>query len=180
MNTQSNQNQYFNVITKGLGYFNDLRMIDPKQYGGKGDQYLSVRIAGLNGPDNDVEYLRFDTNVVGSKAIEILNGPVKDALLKADSSGRTPDDVKILGGFSLGDVKPRLFVYNSGDKKGETGVSMQGRLLGISYLKIDDEIIDLTAFNGEVNTDNDEASASEAPVQQHQQAAQDAFLGKPE
>ena len=158
----SNENTgFFDVTTQGYGYINDIRSVDPESYGGKGDPYLACRIAALNGPANNVEYLRFDVIVVGSKATDIIMGPIKQHLEQLVSEDLDPKDAKIEIAFRLGDVKPQLFVYNKDskyNKKGDSGVSMKGRLLRITHLKLDGNVYDLTPF-----LDSDPSQEDEAP-----------------
>ncbi|MEW6677310.1 MAG: DUF3577 domain-containing protein [Pseudomonadota bacterium] len=44
--------------------------------------------------------------------------------------------------FRLGDIYPETFVYQSGPKQGQTGVSIKGRLLKIASAKIDGMPVD--------------------------------------
>ena len=39
--------------------------------------------------------------------------------------------------FKLGDIYADLFTYESGDKKGQPGVAIKGRLLQLNYTTID-------------------------------------------
>jgi len=49
----------------------------------------------------------------------------------------------VIVGFKLGDVYPELFTYKSGKKQGQTGVSLKGRLLQITWAKIDGQPVEL-------------------------------------
>jgi hypothetical protein len=61
--TTSTDKSYFDLHITGLGYLNRIREVKPK----KGDAFLACDIAALNGPSDDVAYVRFDTRVSGSK-----------------------------------------------------------------------------------------------------------------
>lgn len=47
----------------------------------------------------------------------------------------------MLIGFRLGDLWTDLFRYSRGEKAGQTGVSLKARLLFISWIKIDGELV---------------------------------------
>ena len=51
-----------------LWYLNRIREVKPK----KGDAFLACDIAALNGPSDDVAYVRFDTRVSGSEAQHLV------------------------------------------------------------------------------------------------------------
>ena len=40
-------------------------------------------------------------------------------------------------GFKLGDIYPEKFVYENGDRKGEVGMVIKGRLLKVRFAKVD-------------------------------------------
>ena len=44
---------------------------------------------------------------------------------------------KVLLGFTLSDLYAEAFTFKSGDKAGETGVSLKARLLRIAWAKVD-------------------------------------------
>lgn len=44
-------------------------------------------------------------------------------------------------GFRLGDLWTDLFRYSRGDKAGKTGVSLKARLLFISWIKVDGQLV---------------------------------------
>ena len=49
----------------------------------------------------------------------------------------------VLIGFKIADIYPELFTFEKGDKKGQTGVSIKGRLLRIKFAKVNGEAVDL-------------------------------------
>jgi hypothetical protein len=51
----------------------------------------------------------------------------------------------VIVGFRLGDIYPEKFTYESGDRKGEMGVVIKGRLLKVRFAKVDGKHADLPA-----------------------------------
>lgn len=47
----------------------------------------------------------------------------------------------MLAGFRIGDIWADAFTYEKGDKKGQPGASLKGRLLFISWIKVDGETV---------------------------------------
>jgi hypothetical protein len=45
--------------------------------------------------------------------------------------------LKVLIGFTLSDLFAEAYTYKSGDRAGETGVSLKARLLRIGWAKVD-------------------------------------------
>ena len=115
--------KYFDLHTQGMGYLNHIREVTPK----KGTPFLSVTIAALRGSVDNVQYTYFECHVSGKKAQEIVRQ------LKPAVEGK----LKVLIGFTLSDLYAESFTYKSGDKAGETGVSLKARLLSISWAKVD-------------------------------------------
>lgn len=125
---------YFDLHINGLGYLNRARMVKPK----KAAQFLAVDINAMSGEVTDPSYTRFDCKVVGSDAIKIVTA------LKPEIDAKKA----VLVGFRLGDLYPDLFEYQSGEKKGQTGVSLKTRLLKIDWVKVDGKAIELSTLLG--------------------------------
>ena len=49
----------------------------------------------------------------------------------------------VLIGFKIADIYPELFTFEKGDKKGQAGVSIKGRLLRVKFAKVNGEAVDL-------------------------------------
>jgi hypothetical protein len=143
--TTSNEKSYFDLHINGLGYLNRIREVRPK----KGEAFLACDIAALNGPVNDVSYVRFDTRVSGSEAQHLVRRCI-DAV-KAES--------KVLIGFRLGDLWADTFTYSKGKRAGEQGVSFKGRLLFISWIKVDGKMV-YTAESKPAGNDEHDAEAA--------------------
>ena len=118
---------YFDLHTQGLGYLNRIREVTPS----RGKAFLACTIAALNGPTEAPEYRYFDVTVCGAEAQLLVN-----RYAEAVHQGS-----KVLMGFRLGDLWTDLFRYNRGDKAGKTGVSLKARLLFISWIKVDGQLV---------------------------------------
>ena len=46
-------------------------------------------------------------------------------------------NLKVLIGFTLSDLYAEVFTFKSGDKAGDTGISLKARLLRIAWAKVD-------------------------------------------
>jgi CRISPR/Cas system-associated endoribonuclease Cas2 len=115
--------KYFDLHSTGIGYLNRVREVTPKE----GTPFLSVTIAALRGSVDNVQYTHFECRVSGRQAQQVVR-QVKPAL-----EGK----LKVLIGFTLSDLYAETFTFKSGDKAGETGVSLKARLLRVSWAKVD-------------------------------------------
>jgi len=120
----NNESQkYFDLHTTGIGYLNRVREVTPKE----GNPFVSVTIAALRGSVDNVQYTHFECRVSGRQAQKIVR-QVKPAV-----EGK----LKVLIGFTLSDLYGETFTFKSGDKAGETGISLKARLLRVSWAKVD-------------------------------------------
>ena len=117
--------KYFDLHTDGLGYLNHIREVTPNE----GTPFLSVTIAALRGSVDNVQYTHFECRVSGKQAQDIVRK------LKPAVEGSS----KVLIGFTLSDLYAESFIFKSGDKAGETGISLKARLLRIAWAKVDGE-----------------------------------------
>ncbi len=155
MTTSSNEKSYFDLHITGLGYLNRIREVKPK----KGDAFLACDIAALNGPSDAPEYRRFDVRVSGSEAQHLVRRC--EQAVKAER--------KVLIGFRLGDLWADTFTYSKGERAGQQGVSLKARLLFVSWIKVDGELV----YKAEPKT-TDDATREEAPAPSGTPAAQEA------
>ena len=125
--TTSSEKSYFDLHITGLGYLNRIREVKPK----KGDAFLACDIAALNGPSDAPEYRRFDVRVSGSEAQHLIR-----RCQQAVEAER-----KVLIGFRLGDLWADTFTYSKGKRAGEQGVSLKARLLFVSWIKVDGQLV---------------------------------------
>ena len=129
-NTTDQETKYFDLHATGIGYLNRVREVPVK----RSQPFLAVDISALHGDSEDIQYTRFDCRVSGSDAktiIEQLMPVIND------------DDNKVLIGFKLGDLYVDTFTYKSGDKAGQTGVSLKARLLRIDWVKVNGKPFDI-------------------------------------
>ena len=120
---------YFNLHVEGVGYLNRVRTIKPK----KGQPFLACTVAALRGSDADVSYTKFDCRVSGADAQEVVRR------LEADVNA----EKSVLVGFRIADIYPELFTFEKGERKGETGVAIKGRLLRIKFAKVNGQAIEV-------------------------------------
>ena len=125
----SNQSSFFNLHVEGVGYLNRVRTIKPK----KGQEFLACHVAALRGSDSDVSYTKFDCRVSGADAQEVVKR------LEADVMA----DKAVIIGFRIADIYPEMFTFEKGERKGQTGVALKGRLLRIKFAKVNGESIDV-------------------------------------
>jgi CRISPR/Cas system-associated endoribonuclease Cas2 len=116
-------NKYFDLYTTGIGYLNRVQEVTPKE----GSPFWSVTIAALRGSVDDVQYSYFECRVSGQQAQKLVHQ------LKPAVDGK----LKVLIGFTLSDLFAEAFTYKTGDKAGETGVSLKARLLRVGWAKVD-------------------------------------------
>ncbi|MDX1252186.1 MAG: DUF3577 domain-containing protein [Gammaproteobacteria bacterium] len=121
---QTNQDQkYFDLHVSGIGYLYRAREVQVK----RGQSFLAVEVSALHGEAEDVNYTRFDCRVSGKDAQDVIR------LLMPEIQAKK----KVLVSFKLGDLYPETFVYDKGEKVGQTGVSLKARLLKIHWAKVD-------------------------------------------
>jgi len=125
----TSQSSYFNLHVEGVGYLNRVRTVKPK----KGQEFLACSVSAMRGSTAEIGYTKFDCRVSGAEAKKIVK------LLEPDVTA----EKTVLIGFKIADIYPELFTFEKGDKKGQAGVSIKGRLLRIKFAKVDGEALDL-------------------------------------
>lgn len=115
--------KYFDLHTTGIGYLNRIREVPVR----RGSAFLACDIAALHGAEDAVEYTRFDCKVAGGEAEHLVR-----RCQAAVSAGK-----KVLLAFRIGDLWVDPFLYEKGDKVGQPGASLKGRLLFIAWIRID-------------------------------------------
>lgn len=146
MTTSSNDKTYFDLHVTGLGYVNRIREVKPR----KGDAFLACDIAALNGPSDKPEYRYFDVRVSGTDAQHLIRRCEEAVEAKR----------KVLIGFRLGDLWPDLFTYTKGKNEGKTGVSLKARLLFVSWIKVDGQLVYKAEAKPADNASHEDAPAS--------------------
>ena len=85
--TTSEKPKYFDLDIHGIGYLNRVREVTPEN----GFPFLSVTIAALRGPTDNVQHTHFDCVVSGEEAKDLVR-----QLIPAVEA-----DMKVLVGFHL-------------------------------------------------------------------------------
>jgi len=125
---------YFDLHVSGIGYLNRIREVKPR----KGHPFLACSISAMRGDPMDVEYTKFDLRVTGSEAKRIV------AMLRPEVDAKKA----VIIGFKLGDIYPEAFTYDRGERKGQQGLVIKGRLLKINFAKIDGRTVPLPKSEG--------------------------------
>ena len=126
--SRTNVSKFFDLHTTGIGYLNRIREVKPR---GKGKPFMAVTIAALRGSSDEVEYSYIDCNVVGTEA-EMLIRRCQEAV----EAGK-----KVIASFRIGDIWTDAFTYEKGNKQGQPGASLKGRLLFIGWIKVDGDTV---------------------------------------
>lgn len=116
------KSKYFDLDINGIGYLNRVREVTPEG----GTSFLSVTIAALRGPVDNVQHTHFDCVVSGEEAKDLVRQlqPAVEA------------DLKVLVGFHLSDLQADSFIFKQGDRAGTTGISLKSRLLRFKWIKV--------------------------------------------
>ncbi|MCL4745644.1 MAG: DUF3577 domain-containing protein [Burkholderiaceae bacterium] len=125
----TSQSSFFNLHVEGVGYLNRVRTVKPK----KGQEFLACTVSAMRGSTDNIGYTRFDCRVSGADAQKIVKR------LESDVAA----EKTVLIGFKIADIYPELFTFEKGDKKGQPGVSIKGRLLRVKFAKVNGEAVDL-------------------------------------
>ncbi|MGQ0697512.1 MAG: STY4534 family ICE replication protein [Panacagrimonas sp.] len=159
--TTSSEKSYFDLHITGLGYLNRIREVKPK----KGDSFLACDIAALNGSSDNVSYVRFDARVSGTEAQHLVRR----------CNNAVEAKKKVMIGFRLGDLWTDIFTYTKGNNAGKPGVSLKVRLLFISWIKVDGQLV----YKAEPKPTDDDARESDVPATTEAPAAQEASAPEP-
>ena len=152
-NTAQGQKKFFDLHTRGVGYLNRVRMVTTKGKGGRrGDSFLACAVNALHGDSEDPNTSLFDCRVSGKDAQDIVQ-----ALLPA-----VEDNKKVIIGFAIGDIYAHVYerkskVRDANNQWKETGESettalIKGRLLQITYAKINGDVVYRINEDGLVQT----------------------------
>jgi hypothetical protein len=148
--------KYFDLHVTGIGYLGRAREVPVR----RGEPFLALEINALHGAADQVEYTRFDCRVTGGEA---------QTLVRQFMARINDRDAKVLVGFRLGDLYPDVFTYQTGEKAGQTGVSLKARLLKIQWIKADEEWVYTSEASDDTTPERETASTgAAAKVAEHE------------
>lgn len=141
-NAAPGEKKFFDLHTRGIGYLNRTRWVNTKGKGGRrGDTFLACGINALHGDVEDPNTTLFDCRVSGNDAQQIIQAVMPSVAA----------DKKVIVGFAIGDIYAHVYErkVKTKDDKGqwrETGATetaslIKGRLLQITYVKVDSEVV---------------------------------------
>ncbi|MDZ5738077.1 STY4534 family ICE replication protein [Pseudomonas asiatica] len=167
MSNQSNEAKFFDLHTTGIGYLNRIREVKPR---GKGKPFWAVTVAALRGSTDNAEYTYIDCNAVGAEAETLIK-----RCQQAVEAGK-----KVLVSFRIGDMWADAFTYEKGEKKGQAGASLKGRLLFIGWIKVDGNLVyEAKPKNTTPTADRQGQPGMDQPLNQEQPAS-DQFGEQPQ
>ena len=148
-NENNNERKYFDLHATGVGYVSRPREVQPKN----GDSFLALDISALRGHSEQKvnTYTKFSTSVSGTEAKKVIMQHL-DAMNEKDA--------KVVISFVISDIKPTSYTYKDKETgEDKTGCAIDGRLLKIKSLKINDKVV----FKA-VKNDSNEADTSTESV----------------
>ena len=141
---------YFNLHTVGIGYLNRVREVQVR----RGQPFMACDIAALHGATDAVEYTRFDCKVAGGEAERLIR-------LYRDAVNA---EKKVLLSFRIGDLWIDPFLYEKGEKQGQPGASLKGRLLFIDWIKVNGTLEYKAPARQEATVPAEQAPNHESPA----------------
>jgi len=143
--------KYFELHVTGIGYVYRIRDVkSPRERA-----FLACDISALHGPADAVKYQRFDVKVTDALAEHLIRRHKRDCDQKR----------KILIGFRLGDPYIDIFTYKNDHrtKAGRIGQTLKARLLFVSWIKIDGQLVYKADSVLAVNVATETTPVSEPP-----------------
>ena len=154
MNQAVESRKYFDLHLRGLGYLSRVRDVTTKGSGrSKARPFLACAISAFHGDpnvENGIVYLPLDLIVSGDKAKDAVRAVMDDANNR---------DAKVLVSFRSGDHYIHTF-ERTGNRAGETGAVLKGRLLKLFWIKVDGEFVYRDEGDDVETSDNDRADVS--------------------
>jgi hypothetical protein len=138
--TSNKSSNYINMHTTGIGYLGRVREIKVRT----GKPFLACNIRamyGEKGVEDGIRYTPFDVKAVSTQAQEVLLDFMADANDK---------NKRVTVQFKIGDAEINSFQYGPGDKQGQAGVVMKGRLLKIQRVWVKDLTLNGDEQTGQV------------------------------
>lgn len=153
MNQSVEPRKYFDLHLRGLGYLSRVRDVTARGNGrSKAKPFLACAISAFHGDpnvENGIVYLPLDLIVASEKAREAVRAVMDDA---------NDPNVKVLVSFRAGDHYIRTF-ERTGNRAGETGAVLKGRLLKLFWIKVDGQEVyrDESEERDDADAGNDQA-----------------------
>lgn len=163
MTTQTQQTQYFNLHTSGVGFLNSIRVVPPKN--GRGKPFYACRITALTGETENPQKRNFDVNVpIGGQAEEVIRR-VETYLENWKKKYNQSKNPAVFISFKLADMWTDIYTLTrdneyTGQKAGDKAVSVKARLINVSTVTINKNRI--YSASEEANANN--ANAVNEPV----------------
>lgn len=131
--TGSSSQEFFDLHVRGYGYLNRPRLVHPRGKGNRrSDPFLACAINALHGSKDDPNTSYFDCRVSGTDAQAIVQALIPE--VEADK--------KVLVAFVIGDIYAHHYERNaSGSQQKEIASLIKGRLLQITCVKVDGEVV---------------------------------------
>lgn len=153
--SEANQaKKYFDLHLCGLGYLSRVREVASSGRA-KAKPFLACSIAAFHGdPDveNGIVYLNLDLIVSGDKAKDVIMTYADDA---------NDRDRKVLVCFRAGDHYISTYEIKKGDRAGQMGTVLKGRLLKVSWVKVDGELVYREEQDGGDESENADGEADD-------------------
>jgi hypothetical protein len=158
--TQAHQGEIvFNLIAEGTGYLRRIRVVTKDSRGKTVRPYLACTINAMMGrashdpAQRSLEYLSYDCIVVGQVARRVIESLRKDVDAKR----------RVLVGFRAGDARPDPYVVtNKETGEQEQRIAMKGRLLQITFAKVDGQKVEIELVPRQSNTRVDDEGIGSA------------------
>jgi hypothetical protein len=117
-------NNYVDMHTVGLGYLSRVREVPVR----KGKPFLSASISafhGEKGVEDGLTFVPFDVKAASEQCKEVL---------KQFETQANDRDCKVMVRFKIGDQYIDSYTFTRGDRAGQTGMVLKGRLLFVSHV----------------------------------------------
>jgi hypothetical protein len=163
MTTTTQNKTYFNLHTDGLAFLNNVDFVTPKTPGKTPGtkQFLSLSVTLLEG-DPENPHKTYVSLVIPDALDEI------SALLVKHREAIVNRDIVVFANLKLAKLRHKPFVYGANSPKaGELGVNLDATLIGLSYLKIGDQVV----YERTENNQNAKATVTNAAVEPVSQQA---------
>jgi hypothetical protein len=119
---------YFDFITTGVAYVNRVKQIFPQAGGRVFTPYWTAKLAVLVSKGNDVQYRYIDCTIPAEEAEKLV------CLYMAEANNQAG---KVLAGVRIADLHAETFTK----KDGEVVPCLKGRLIKISWLKVNGKMV---------------------------------------